>query len=91
MIPPIRQYQLSTSLNIAAEVASTSCNSSKLKLPRKTKFKSPWKSVPSIPTVLLAQRAESEFKHSSYLLEDMVLQDHIPSDPKRDPLPLFLS
>jgi hypothetical protein len=30
MIPPMRQYQLSTSLNIAADVASTSCNSSKL-------------------------------------------------------------
>lgn len=34
MIPPMRQYQLSTSLNIAADVASTSCNSSKLKFPR---------------------------------------------------------
>ena len=35
MIPPMRQYQLSTSLNIAADVASTSCNSSKLRFPRK--------------------------------------------------------
>jgi hypothetical protein len=83
MIPPMRQYQLNTSLNIAAEVASTSCNSSKLFLsPRKQSNRG------QLP---FPSNAPRQVGRIISLLENMVLQDHIPGDPKGDSLPLFLS
>lgn len=73
IIPPIRQYQLKTSRSIAADVASTSCSSSKLQR------------TPSQP------HSGSIVAPRSHSLKNVVLENHIPSDPKRDPLPLFLT